>query len=91
MSEAYLIWSNEHRAWWRPNSRGYTIHIEAAGRYTRDDALKFSRVRDQVPGEPMPELPIREADVLAIPRQPTEPMAAVAAVFEKAIGKVETA
>lgn len=39
MSGAYLIWSNEHRAWWRPNSAGYTIHAEAAGRYPHDKAL----------------------------------------------------
>ena len=30
----YLIWSNEHRAWWRPNAKGYTVHIKTAGRYT---------------------------------------------------------
>lgn len=61
----YLIWSNEHRAWWRPNRMGYTIHIEAAGRYTREEAISESRVRDQRPDEPMPELPVREADALA--------------------------
>lgn len=35
MTELYLIWSNEHRAWWRPDRCGYTLHIEAAGRYGR--------------------------------------------------------
>ena len=64
--ENYLIWSNEHRAWWRPNSRGYTLQLEKAGRYSRDEALKHCRVRDQVPGEPMPELPIREDDLLRV-------------------------
>lgn len=59
----YLIWSNEHRAWWRPDARGYTVHVDRAGRYSRDEALKHCRVRDQVPGEPLPELPILEADV----------------------------
>ncbi len=59
----YLIWSNEHRAWWRPNARGYTLQLEKAGRYSRDEALKHCRVRDQVPGEPLPELPIRESDL----------------------------
>ncbi len=64
--ENYLIWSNEHRAWWRPNTRGYTLQLEKAGRYSRDEALKHCRVRDQVPGEPMPELPIREDDLLRV-------------------------
>lgn len=59
----YLIWSNEHRAWWRPNAHGYTVHIEQAGRYTRDEAVKHSRCRDQYRGEPLPELPIREDDL----------------------------
>lgn len=64
--DSYLIWSNEHRAWWRPNSSGYTVFIESAGRYSRDEAVKKSRARDQHRGEPLPELPIREADLMAM-------------------------
>lgn len=66
----YLIWSNEHRAWWRPDARGYTLDIERAGRYSRDEAIKHSRTRDQYKGQPLPELPIREADLKEI----VEPM-----------------
>lgn len=66
----YLIWSNEHRAWWRPNRQGYTIHLKAAGRYTREQAIAESRVRDQRPGEIMPEIPVREEDVLACQVEP---------------------
>lgn len=36
---AYVIWSNEHRAWWRPNECGYCTMLAGAGRYTREDAL----------------------------------------------------
>jgi len=40
MSEPrYLIWSNEHRAWWRDNRCGYTTRLAEAGFYTREDAL----------------------------------------------------
>ncbi len=42
MSAPYVIWSNEHRCWWRSNECGYTIHLEQAGRYTRDEALGIS-------------------------------------------------
>lgn len=66
MIDQYLIWSNEHRAWWRPNSRGYTIDIGKAGRYTRLDALKHCATRDQHSGQPLPELPIREDDLLSV-------------------------
>jgi hypothetical protein len=61
--DVYLVWSNEHRAWWRPNAQGYTVHHEAAGRYTREEALQHSRGRDQYSGQPLPEMPIREADL----------------------------
>lgn len=35
----YLIWSNEHNAWWHPDSRGYTVSIESAGRYSLEAAI----------------------------------------------------
>lgn len=62
--DLYLIWSNEHRAWWRAMARGYTTEIAAAGRYSREAALRCCRARDQEPGQPMPELPVREADLM---------------------------
>lgn len=34
----FLIWSNEHRMWWRGGHVGYTDSIEEAGRYERSDA-----------------------------------------------------
>ena len=35
---AWLIWSGEHKAWWRPDARGYSEFVGDAGRYTRDEA-----------------------------------------------------
>jgi hypothetical protein len=29
----FVIWSNEHRAWWGPGERGYTSDLAKAGRY----------------------------------------------------------
>lgn len=34
----YLIWSNEHAAWWRSGHLGYTEIISKAGRYSREEA-----------------------------------------------------
>lgn len=63
----YLIWSNEHQAWWRQNSAGYTMLVEDAGRYSRDEALKIaSDARNGWrAGQAPPEIAISEADVLA--------------------------
>lgn len=61
--DVYLVWSHEHGAWWRPNGRGYTTDINRAGRYTREEAIAHSKSRDQHAGQPLPELPVREADV----------------------------
>lgn len=33
-----LIWSEEHRAWWNPNSCGYTNSMRRAGVYTVEQA-----------------------------------------------------
>jgi hypothetical protein len=40
--EQYLVWSNEHRAWWRPKSAGYTRDVRKAGRYDRQTAIEIS-------------------------------------------------
>lgn len=42
MSAPYLIWSNEHRAWWAPNRQGYTTDVRAAGRYERSEAISIA-------------------------------------------------
>jgi hypothetical protein len=38
---AFLVWSNDHRMWWRPGHRGYTEFIDEAGRYARAEAEKI--------------------------------------------------
>jgi hypothetical protein len=37
----YVIWSNEHRCWWGPDSCGYRAKLANAGRYGRDDAINI--------------------------------------------------
>lgn len=34
---AWLIWSGEHKAWWRPDAKGYCEFLGGAGRYTRSE------------------------------------------------------
>lgn len=36
--QQWMIWSNEHGAWWRPFSAGYTLKIADAGLYSYDEA-----------------------------------------------------
>ena len=39
MNKIYLVWSNEHSAWWGPDHAGYFSRLAFAGRYTREEAL----------------------------------------------------
>lgn len=41
MNERWLIWSLEHRQWWRPNSHGYTPNRDEAGRYGFEEAKQI--------------------------------------------------
>ena len=62
--ETYLIWSIEHRAWWRPGRMGYTIWLDAAGVYSRDEAMQIvdDATMDWSRGAPN-EVPVRIADL----------------------------
>jgi hypothetical protein len=40
-TEQWLIWSNEHDAWWAHQSNGYTKQRSKAGRYTRQEAIEI--------------------------------------------------
>jgi hypothetical protein len=42
----YLVWSNEHQAWWGRDRCGYTRIISRAGRYDRAEALSIAGTRD---------------------------------------------
>jgi hypothetical protein len=37
----WLIWSDEHGAWWMPNASGYTRKLSDAGRYSLEQATKI--------------------------------------------------
>ena len=63
--DTYLIWSNEHRAWWGANRSGYTVEFSAAGWYSRDEAMTICRTaRDGWGTCDVPtELPVSLADL----------------------------
>jgi len=42
-SRRFLIWSNEHEAWWGSGRHGYVYIIRLAGRYERDEAEAICR------------------------------------------------
>lgn len=50
----YLLWSQAHTAWWKPDGRGYHVDIDEAGRFSEADAIRYvvasaqSGIRDKV-------------------------------------------
>lgn len=37
----YLIWSNEHRGWWKPGRHGYTTRTDRAGQFSLEEATEI--------------------------------------------------
>ncbi len=61
----WIVWSNEHIAWWGPNQRGYYVDIKSAGRYDYKTALEICGLRepwswsdDKWPEKNPPEIPV---------------------------------
>lgn len=42
----FVIWSNEHRAWWRATSNGYCVDFMGAGLYDESEAQKICASHD---------------------------------------------
>lgn len=63
----WLIWSNEHGAFWRPRSCGYTRKVEEAGRYSKEEAQKICdnagyRSGSELPDDVPPEIMVPSPD-----------------------------
>lgn len=37
IDDAWLIWCDSARGWWRPDGKGYTLNVLEAGVYTRSE------------------------------------------------------
>lgn len=60
----WMIWSNEHGAWWRPNKWGYTNVFSEAGKYSEKEMKEILEQANQVEyggGNP-PEVGVLVAD-----------------------------
>lgn len=55
MNQKFLLWSNEHQAWWKPNSNGYTKSRKAAGQYSVEEA--FEIVKKEIRLQPDKDVP----------------------------------
>lgn len=40
-NKEFIIYSTEHQAWWKKNKFGYTSHIEMAGVFSYEEAIKI--------------------------------------------------
>lgn len=61
----YLIWSTEHRGWWKPNRHGYTTATHLAGRFSSEEARDIVNnanryAKPDAPEEIMVEAPSRD-------------------------------
>lgn len=65
MTDKYLIWSNEHRAWWGPSRSGYTVSVAEAGRYTKETAEEIVEDANLHANRHVPEGHPNEVMVLA--------------------------
>ena len=61
-SKVWLVWSNEHQAWWGPNRSGYFIDINSAGRYTLAEAVSCAETRS--PAEIPPEVVVPAPEII---------------------------
>ena len=71
-SVGHTIKSHEHVTWWNPNSRGYTICIDKAGRYNEDEARAICR----------------DGSSIAVRVQDVEPLALSTPYYRRSDGKL---
>jgi len=58
----YVLWSNKHECWWRPDRAGYTRILAEAGLYARDEAFSISNAAGRWAGGIPSCVPMRADD-----------------------------
>jgi hypothetical protein len=78
----YLVWSNEHRGWWRAGNHGYSTSLPKAGRYPRQEAIDICRraLPTAMHIGMISEIPVRLDDIADMLRDQAVP----AAIFKEA-------
>ena len=63
--DIYVVWSNEHRGWWKKGQFGYTDKLADAERYSRNGALNvcLGAMPARRDGCPLNEIPVRLDDM----------------------------
>jgi hypothetical protein len=69
VSDAWVVWSNYHLAWWGPEQSGYTPSLLGAGVYTEAEARHIAATRSREPNAPPPEVAIPLRDALDVERR----------------------
>ena len=79
MSDTYLVWSNEHRAWRKPGGYGYSTGLDGAGRFSRERAIEICRDALMTAAHIgiISEIPVRLDDIADVLRDRPVPAAVV--------------
>jgi hypothetical protein len=74
----YIIWSEEHNAWWRDDKMGYTHSIIYAGRFEQREACEIVKTGNRFldPGDEPPLNEIAIPDPL-VPAECMDPQIAL--------------
>lgn len=59
---SWLVWSNEHRGWWKAGGWGYTTLTHRAGVFTKEDAEAICAKANLVPRDPPNEVMVLAPD-----------------------------
>ena len=80
----WLLWSVEHKAWWRADEKGYCWSVENAGRYTLDEATAICELQGSNKARTNPDTVVQPSPEYLATRQA---IIAVAKLDEDAAAK----
>lgn len=72
----WVVWSNEHMAWWRPNERGYSTDLRGAGLYIEADAKRCEGMRSPMHDGRVPEIAMPLSEAIRFDSEHGRPLAA---------------